>query len=84
MDFGQSGQKNITTLNMKATQIPLTSNNATTGHKLQGTTLDAVYILSWDYSANWPYVVLLRVRTLQGLYLGRPLNPTKDFSVTDT
>ena len=69
------------TLHLKATQIPLISNNATTGHKLQGSSVDLLYVPSWNYTVNQPYVVMSRVRTLQGLYLGRPLDPTKDFSV---
>ena len=48
-------------IHIKCTQIPLTSNNATTGYKLQGSTVDTLYIPSWDYKNNWPYVVLSRV-----------------------
>jgi hypothetical protein len=64
-----------------AVQIPLISNDATTGHKLQGSSLDAVCIPSWSCSTNWPCVMLSRVRTLDGLCLGKPLNPSKDCSV---
>ena len=71
------------TLHLKAIQIPLISNNASTGHKLQGSSVDNLYVPSWNYSVNWPYVVLSRVTTLQGLYLGKPLNPNKDYSVPE-
>ena len=69
------------TIYLKATQLPLISNNATTGHKLQGASVECLYISSWNYGVNWPYVALSRVRTLQGLYLGKPLYPFKDYSV---
>lgn len=42
----------------------------TTGHKLQGMSKDGMIITKFDYSfPNWVYVVLSRVRTLDGLYL---------------
>ena len=69
------------TVHLRATQIPLISNDATTGHKLQGSSVDAIYIPSWSYNTNWPYVMLSRVRTLKGLFLGRPLDPNADYSV---
>jgi len=72
------------TIFLAATQIPLVSNNATTGHKLQGSSIDVLYIPSWSYSTNWPYVLISRVRTLEGLYIGRPLDPSKDYSVPDS
>ena len=71
------------TVHLKATQIPLISNNATTGHKLQGTSVDNLYIPSWNYSVNWPYVALSRVTTLAGLYLGRPLLSNKIFTIPE-
>ena len=69
------------TVHLKATQIPLISNNATTGHKLQGTSVNNLYIPSWNYSVNWPYVAISRVTTLAGLFLGRPLQSGKNFAV---
>jgi hypothetical protein len=59
---------------MRAFQIPILVNNATTGHKLQGSGVDALFVHSWSYVANWVYVMLSRVKTLQGLYLRQPLN----------
>jgi hypothetical protein len=55
----------------KIKQIPAnTSNNATTGHKLQGMSKDVIIVESWPTASmfkNWEYVVLSRVRTLAGL-----------------
>ena len=61
---------------MRGTQFPLVSNSATTGHKLQGATLAALLVSSWNYRGNWAYVVLSRVRTMKGLYLTEPLDTT--------
>jgi hypothetical protein len=36
------------------------SNNATTGHKLQGSSVDSIFVHAWIY--EWAYVVLSRVR----------------------
>jgi PIF1-like helicase len=63
------------TVNMKFTQFPLLLNNATTGHKLQGTGVDQLFVHEWKYSVkNWIYVVLSRVTTLRGLYFRFPLS----------
>lgn len=61
-------------LKMKATQIPLLVNNATTGHKLQGSGVDNLFVHNWSYVTNWPYVMLSRVRTRNGLYARRKLS----------
>jgi hypothetical protein len=66
---------------LSAVQIPLISNDAATGHKLQGSSLDAVCIPSWSCSTNWPRAMLSRVGALDGLCLGKPLDPSKDCSV---
>ena len=59
----------------------MNSNIATTCHKLQGKTLDNLVINSWNYRLkNWVYVVLSRVRTLNGLVLNQKLDKTKIFS----
>lgn len=59
---------------VKILQFPLNMNDATTGHKLQGMSKNKLVIVDWDLKfANWIYVVLSRVRTLQGLYLLKPL-----------
>jgi hypothetical protein len=55
-------------------QLPLMMNDATTGHKLQGMSKNKLVVVSWNMgTANWVYVVLSRVRTLNGLYLLKPL-----------
>jgi PIF1-like helicase/Helitron helicase-like domain at N-terminus len=78
---GGNKKNNTASILLNATQIPLISNDATTGHKLQGSSVDNLYIPSWSYALNWPSVMLSRVRTLQGLFLGRALDPNADFSV---
>ena len=59
---------------MSGNQFPIISNTATTGHKLQGCSLDAILVNDWCYKANWVYVVLSRVKTLGGLYLRQELS----------
>ena len=54
---------------MRANQIPIIVNNATTGHKLQGTGVDNLFVHAWSYKRNWPYVILSRVRQRNGLFL---------------
>ena len=63
---------------MKATQIPILLNNATTGHKLQGCGVDHIFVHNWSYVTNWVYVMLSRVKTMQGLYARNKL--TTDLS----
>jgi Helitron helicase-like domain at N-terminus/PIF1-like helicase len=53
---------------MKATQLPLLHNDATTGHKLQGTGVEEIFVHKWSTVTNWIYVMLSRVKTLNGLY----------------
>ena len=43
---------------MKATQLPVISNQATTGHKMQGASINQLFARNWNYTTNWPYVVL--------------------------
>ena len=55
-------------------QLMLVSNQSTTGHKLQGKTVDRLVIGEWATGVkNWIYVVLSRVRTLAGLFLLSPI-----------
>ena len=61
------------TCNMAGNQFPLISNSATTGHKLQGCTVDNLFVNDWHYQKNWPYVVLSRVRKMEGLIIGTML-----------
>ncbi len=59
----------------KMKQIPAITNDASTSHKLQGTSKDVIIVTSWPTGGlasmlkNWEYVVLSHVRTLKGLYL---------------
>jgi hypothetical protein len=61
-------------LRMKACQIPVLINNATTGHKLQGSGVDILFVHNWSYTTNWPYVMLSRVKTRDGLFLRKKLS----------
>jgi len=61
-------------LQMKATQIQVVSNSATTGHKLQGTGVENLFVHNWSYVTNWVYVILSRVKTRAGLYCRKPLS----------
>ena len=58
---------------MKLSHFAVLSNYATTGHKLQGKSLERLIIAEWSKKQNWAYVVLSRVRTLSGVYLCKPL-----------
>jgi hypothetical protein len=53
----------------KITALPLVLNSATTGHKLQGKSVEKLLVSHWNTAQNWAYVVLSRVRTLTGLHL---------------
>ena len=59
---------------MKGTQLPVVSNGTTTGHKLQGCTLQSLAVFELHYSQNWIYVVLSRVTTSKGLFLLKDLS----------
>jgi PIF1-like helicase len=59
---------------MKATQLPLLLNNATTGHKLQGAGVDKLFVHNWSNVTNWVYVMLSRVTTMTGLYARKLLD----------
>jgi len=70
----------------RMTQLPLNLNDATTGHKLQGMSKDAIVITSWPKGGifrNWEYVVLSRVRSLSGLYLFKPIDMDKSFKPSE-
>jgi PIF1-like helicase len=54
------------TVKMRGTQLPVIINNASTGHKLQGTGVDNLFVHNWQYQTNWPYVMLSRVKTKSG------------------
>ncbi len=60
--YSTSSKKDECCCKMK--QIPANSNDATTGHKLQGMSKDVIAIMSWRTGGlaamfkNWEYVVL--------------------------
>lgn len=54
-------------------QLPINMNDATMGHKLQGMSKDNLIVTSWTFTENWIYVVLSRVRTLNVLYILKPI-----------
>jgi hypothetical protein len=68
------------TFQCKMKQIPANSNDATTRHKLQGMSKDAIIVSSWPTGSlaamfkNWEYVVLSCARTLSGLYLDKSID----------
>ena len=71
---------NETLKHVKATQVPVIVNNATTGFKLQGATVDNIFISEMrDSVKNWIYVLLSRVRTLDGLFLRERIPTNPDF-----
>ena len=59
---------------MKATQLLVISNQATTGHKLQGDSINQWFVNNWNYTTNWPYIVLSQLRSSEGLYLCNKLS----------
>jgi hypothetical protein len=73
------------TFRCKMKQIPANSNDATTGHKLQGMSKDAIIVSSWPTGSLaamfkiWEYVVPFCVRTLSRLYLVKPIDMDKSF-----
>jgi hypothetical protein len=76
------------TFRCKMKQIPAKINDATTDHKLQRMSKDAIIVSSWltDSLAaifkNWEYVILSCVRTLSGLYLVKPIDMDKSFQLS--
>ena len=66
---------------IRITYLPINSNISTTGHKLQGSTLDKLVVNSWTFSVqHWAYVVLSRVRTLANLVLNEELDENRSYS----
>ena len=61
--------------------LPINSNISTTGHKLQGSTLDSLVINSWKFNVqHWAYVVLSRVKKLNSLVLDAILDENRHYS----
>jgi hypothetical protein len=68
-------------------QIPPNTNNATTGHKLQGMSKDVIIVASLPtasmFRKNWEYAVLSHVQTLSGLYFVKPIDIHKSFEPSE-
>ena len=78
----EMGVKKFIKVGIKMTVFPANLNHATTGHKLQGKSMDELVIVEWSKkdSAKWAYVAISRVRTLNGLYLLEPIPEDIDFT----
>jgi PIF1-like helicase len=72
--YNKTVDENENPAQMTALQLPILVNNATTGHKLQGSSVHSLFVNQWNYSKNWPYVLLSRVKTIDGLHLRTPLS----------
>ena len=81
VDLGGSIQKFNTKICLR--QFPVILNHATTGHKLQGKSLDELVVAEWSKTKNWSYVVLSRVRSLEGLFLMEPIPGDIDFKPSE-
>ena len=77
--FMVAGVRNVDCFNIRLTQFPVVINHATTGHKLQGKSMEALAIAEWSPAKNWAYVAISRVRTLKGLYLFEEIPDKVDF-----
>ena len=74
---------NLPIKGINMTQFGVIDNITTTGHKLQGASLDNLVVNSWNYGCpNWVYVVLSRVRKLAGLVFNITLDEKKISSTT--
>ena len=62
---------------IKLVQFPINIANAITVHKLQGQSINNLVTFTWNYTGNWIYVLLLRVKTMKGLFLQNKLLHSK-------
>jgi hypothetical protein len=69
--------------NIKMKCFHLNVADARTIHKLQGRSIENLVISVWDYTGNWIYVALSRVKTMNGLYLRLPLDFSKCRGMSD-
>ena len=73
----------------KITQFQVNLNNATTGHKLQGMSKDALFMCSFPDQKlralfkNWENVVLSRIRKSKGLYIFEPIDMNRLFEPSE-
>ena len=69
-------------MTVKILQFGVNSNKATTGHKLQGVSLNRMVVRSWNHrTLHWIYVVLSTVKSMEGLLIHQKFNDTKEFVV---
>ena len=54
-------------------QFPLNGANCRTGHKIQGRSLESIFVSSWNTSPGWAHVVLSRATTMAGVFLREAL-----------
>ena len=76
------GKRETLKVAIKLQSFPVVLNHATTGHKLQGKSMDELVIVEWSKKdkAKWAYVVISRVRTLEGLFFLEPIPDDIDFT----
>ena len=71
---------NIVLEPIRISYLPINSNISTTGHKLQGSTLNSLVVNSWTFSVqHWAYVVLSRVKTLNSFVLNVMLDENRHY-----
>jgi len=75
----EGGNKFRVACGIKFDYFPVLLNHATTGHKLQGKSLNELVVAQWTKVKNWAYVVTSRVRTFEGLFFTKPLKKDIDF-----
>ena len=79
----ENGEKKKYRGSMKIKHFPVLLNHATTGHKLQGKSLNSLVIGQWSKVKNWVYVVLSRVREIKGLFFLSKIPDDLDFQPDD-
>jgi hypothetical protein len=75
------GKRTVMTTGVKLYCMPILLNYATTGHKVQGKSMDEVIIVEWSTqnAKRWAYVVISRARTLNGVFFLEPIPEDIDF-----
>jgi hypothetical protein len=61
-------------LQIKAFQLPILINNASTGRNLQCSGVDNLFVHNWSYLLNWKYTMHIYITSIAGL-LARTLYP---------
>ena len=76
------GRKEMVKVPIKLQCFLVVLNHATTGHKLQGKSVDELVIVEWSKKdrAKWAYVVISRVQKLNRLYFLEPIPDDIDFT----